>query len=72
MFFPYLPWNRGLNIGSQRIAVRLGVVSPLCALINVRFVERRWMLWAGMGLALRGLTADITGMLPSMTSFIIP
>ena len=37
---------------------------PLCAaLINANIVERRWMLWAAMGLAVGGVRGYMTNIL---------
>ena len=51
-----------LEDDSLRIAVGLCLgTAPCCvAPINANIVEMRWMLWAGMGLAVGGLRGDIT------------
>ena len=46
---------------SFRIAVGLHLWAPSCAAtINANIMERGWMLWEGMGLAVSGVRGDIT------------
>ena len=63
MLFPSQPWVYGLKMSPSGLLLDFALAPPCVAPINANIVERRSMLWEGMGLAVDGVRDDITDML---------